>query len=143
MNVNKNSAAYPSITLCASRTSALPAQDVLVQYKVQLVDDPISHTHLTALYDTLLAQNLVRLIEPFSRVEISHIATLIGLPVRLVEDKLSQVSGRWQGVWVCVQFGTSLRRDRAMSTRLQSIIRKSELFPPSPIMRNLRDLDLA
>ena len=31
-----------------------------MQYKVQLVDDGIIHNHLTALYDTLLEQNLVR-----------------------------------------------------------------------------------
>ena len=66
-------------------------QGLLQQYKAQLVDDPIVHTHLSELYDRLLEQNLLRLIEPFSRVEIAHIAKLIGLSLEVVERKLSQV----------------------------------------------------
>ena len=38
---------------------------------MELRDDPIINTHLAKLYDNLLEQNLIRVIEPFSRVQVS------------------------------------------------------------------------
>lgn len=54
---------------------------------LELNGDPIIRSQLAALYDTLLEQNLVRIIEPFSRVEISHIAEVVKLPTQQVENK--------------------------------------------------------
>jgi 26S proteasome regulatory subunit N6 len=63
----------------------------LRDYQDELQNDPIIKTHLSALYDTLYQQNLLRVIEPFSRVEITHVAALVKLPTREVEFKLSQM----------------------------------------------------
>lgn len=57
----------------------------------ELSNDPIIRNHLAALYDTLLEQNLLRIIEPYSRVEISHVAERVRQPVQQVEQKLSQM----------------------------------------------------
>lgn len=74
-----------------SKRSLKNFEEALNVYREQLEEDPIVHRHLSSLYDTLLEQNLCRLIEPFSRVEISHISELIGLPSENVEKKLSQM----------------------------------------------------
>jgi len=66
-------------------------QKVLEDYKIELGEDPIIESHLAALYSTMLEQNLCRLIEPFSCVEISHIAKLIKLPEKVVEVQLSKM----------------------------------------------------
>ena len=72
-------------------------QVTLEQYKEQLRGDSVVNSHLSILYDTLLQQNLYRLIEPFSRVEISHSVKLIELEPTVVEKKLSQVRARRLG----------------------------------------------
>jgi len=66
-------------------------QAVLAAYPEELGGDAIVHTHLSALYGTLLEQNLLRLIEPYSRVEVSHIAGLMQLPPAEVEAQLSRM----------------------------------------------------
>lgn len=59
----------------------------VITHVIELNNDLIIRGQLAALYDTLLEQNLVRIIEPFSRVEIDHIAEMVKLPTQQVEAK--------------------------------------------------------
>ncbi|KAK3736150.1 hypothetical protein QZH41_015543, partial [Actinostola sp. cb2023] len=101
--------AMKSIANASHNRSLSEFQKALATYKKELTEDPIIQllrmsellschtkpfqlqTHLDALYDNLLTQNLLRIIEPFSRVEIEHVARLISLPQNVVEKKLSQM----------------------------------------------------
>jgi 26S proteasome regulatory subunit N6 len=55
----------------------------------ELMMDTVIRAHFTSLYDNLLEQNLLRIVEPFSRVEVAHVAALVGLPVVEIEFKYS------------------------------------------------------
>ncbi|CAI5508325.1 unnamed protein product [Closterium sp. Naga37s-1] len=83
--------AMKTVATAHSQRSLKSFEEALRTYKHQLSDDPIISRHLAALYDSLLEQNLLRLIEPYSCVEIAHISSLIGLPLEKVESKLSQM----------------------------------------------------
>jgi len=66
-------------------------EDANTTYKTEIEQDELVKSHLHELYETLLEQNLCRIIEPFSCIEINHAASLIGLSVETVERKLSQM----------------------------------------------------
>ncbi|KAI8919648.1 PCI domain-containing protein [Entophlyctis helioformis] len=83
--------AMKAIATAQENRSLLEFEQALAKFKDELGSDPIVRTHLASLYDTLLEQNLLRVIEPYSRVEISYIATVVKLPTAHVEAKLSQM----------------------------------------------------
>ena len=60
-------------------------------YPTLLEDDPLMKRHMVKLNETMLEENLIRIIEPYSCVEIAKIATQIDLPITRVEAKLSQM----------------------------------------------------
>lgn len=66
-------------------------QAVYKTYQTELGDDPVVRSQLKELESQLLEQNLIRLIEPFERVQIAHVAKLIALPATEVENKLSEM----------------------------------------------------
>eukprot|EP00008_Paramoeba_atlantica_P009422 CAMPEP_0201489662 /NCGR_PEP_ID=MMETSP0151_2-20130828/23211_1 /ASSEMBLY_ACC=CAM_ASM_000257 /TAXON_ID=200890 /ORGANISM="Paramoeba atlantica, Strain 621/1 / CCAP 1560/9" /LENGTH=421 /DNA_ID=CAMNT_0047875325 /DNA_START=67 /DNA_END=1332 /DNA_ORIENTATION=+ len=57
----------------------------------ELKEDTLIQRHIHSLYDMLLEQNLLRIIEPFSVVQLDHISKIIELKTEAVEKKLSQM----------------------------------------------------
>ncbi|PIK44811.1 putative 26S proteasome non-ATPase regulatory subunit 11-like [Apostichopus japonicus] len=86
-----NIEAMKSIASASKNRSLSEFKETVEKYKAELQEDPIIQAHLESLYDNLLEQNLCRIIEPFSRVQVSHVAEIIKLPLTLVEPKLSQM----------------------------------------------------
>ncbi|XP_011247525.1 26S proteasome non-ATPase regulatory subunit 11 isoform X1 [Mus musculus] len=83
--------ALKCVAQASKNRSLADFEKALTDYRAELRDDPIISTHLAKLYDNLLEQNLIRVIEPFSRVQIEHISSLIKLSKADVERKLSQM----------------------------------------------------
>ncbi|KAL0267889.1 UNVERIFIED_CONTAM: hypothetical protein PYX00_010033 [Menopon gallinae] len=83
--------AMKAVAKASSNRSLADFQKALQNFKKELKEDPIVCAHLGALYDNMLEQNLCRIIEPYSRVQVEHVAQIIQLPLAQVEKKLSQM----------------------------------------------------
>ncbi|GAV05989.1 hypothetical protein RvY_16033 [Ramazzottius varieornatus] len=89
--VGRDVEAMKAIARASSDRSLADFQTALTTYKRELLEDPIIRSHLDDLYNKMLEQNLLRIIEPYSRVQIDHVANIIKLPQDIVEKKLSQM----------------------------------------------------
>lgn len=92
--------AMSAVASAASRRSLKEYEAVLNEYANELQDDLLIKHHLHLLQEQLLESNLIRIIEPYSCVEIEHIAKLIEMSVPVVERKLSQMilDCKFQGI---------------------------------------------
>ena len=84
-------AAMAAIADAYSARSLKLFHEVLDEFADELKGDALIESHLHSLYDMLLEQNLLRIIEPFSVVQIDHISKIIQLKSDAVEKKLSQM----------------------------------------------------
>jgi 26S proteasome regulatory subunit N6 len=50
-------------------------------FQRELLENPVIKRHFNFLYNSLLEDNLKKIIEPYSEVQIDHVAKLIGLPM--------------------------------------------------------------
>lgn len=92
--------AMSAIAAAASKRSLKEYEAVLLKYPHELQDDLLIKHHLSTLQEQLLESNLIRIIEPYSCVEIQHVSTLIDMPLPVVEKKLSQMilDGKFNGI---------------------------------------------
>jgi 26S proteasome regulatory subunit N6 len=99
VNVNTSKGAFISRDLDAvlaiskayQHRSLKEFESTLETFKKEIEHDPLIQTHLRCLYDSLLEKNLVKIIEPYSKVELDHLAQVLSLPIHEVEAKLSQM----------------------------------------------------
>jgi 26S proteasome regulatory subunit N6 len=88
---SQNLEAMEAIARAHANRSLEQYEHALAAYKYELGSDAFIRNHLRRLYDAMLEQNLIKVIEPFNRVEIDHIAHLVGLDTQQIERKLSQM----------------------------------------------------
>lgn len=65
--------AMKAVAEASHKRSLADFQKAVKEYRQELEDDPIVRAHLGSLYDTMLEQNLCRLVEPYSRVQVNNI----------------------------------------------------------------------
>ncbi|EGR32426.1 pci domain protein, partial [Ichthyophthirius multifiliis] len=83
--------AMKQITLAYQANSLQQFSKLITEYSKQITGDAIIKNQLNQLHDQLLEQNLFRVIEPYTRVQISHISEQIKLNQELIQSKLSEL----------------------------------------------------
>merc|ERR1712223_107284 len=92
--------AMKSVAQASKNRSLAEFQNAVKTYSNELEQDRIVAKHLDTLYQTMLEQNLCRIIEPYKRVQVKHVSEKINLPEAEVEKKLSLMTldQKFQGI---------------------------------------------
>merc|ERR1712001_258184 len=92
--------AMKEVAQASKNRSLAEFQSAVKKYSKQLEQDRIVAKHLDTLYQTMLEQNLCRIIEPYSRVQVKYVSEKINLPEAEVEKKLSLMilDQKFQGI---------------------------------------------
>merc|ERR1711881_187902 len=77
--------AMKAVAQASKNRSLAEFQNAVKKYAKQLEQDRIVAKHLDTLYQTMLEQNLCRIIEPYSRVQVKYVSEKINLPEAEVE----------------------------------------------------------
>mmetsp|Transcript_54222 Transcript_54222/g.62095 ORF Transcript_54222/g.62095 Transcript_54222/m.62095 type:complete len:430 (+) Transcript_54222:52-1341(+) len=80
-----------SVADAHKKRSLLDFQKALDTYENELKKDDVIKNHLDELYDNMLEQNLIRIVEPYSKVELTYVAQKISLELTTVQAKLSEM----------------------------------------------------
>jgi 26S proteasome regulatory subunit N6 len=79
------------IAKAAEAKSLFQLHEVLERRRAELEADPVVASNLKNLNDNLEEQHLLRVVKPYSAVELSRIAELIGLQLESVQSRLVQM----------------------------------------------------
>lgn len=130
---SKSLEAMKAIARAHSNRSLDEYESVLGSYQRELGSDAFIRGHLRRLYDAMLEQNLIKVIEPFSRVEIDHVARMVKLSPVQVEEKLSQmildkvIIGVLDQGAGCLNIFDETHRDEAYDSALATIDKLSSV----------------
>ncbi|KAF0989391.1 hypothetical protein HZS_4507, partial [Henneguya salminicola] len=83
--------AMKAVAIVFEKKNLNDMKDLLKEYEQELINDPVVKVHLKNLHDTLFENNLLMVIEPYSIVEISHIANLIKMNTSEVINRIARM----------------------------------------------------
>jgi 26S proteasome regulatory subunit N6 len=85
--LQKDLEAMRAINLSYKNKSLIQFNNVLSEYKNEVLGDQILKLHIEALYQALLERNLFNVIKPYSRVQIKYIAERMQLEQMIIQNK--------------------------------------------------------
>ena len=88
---SKDVDAMKAVAQAGKEQNLLAFEDCKVNFKNELETDPVIKRHFSYLYNRLLEDNLKKILEPYSEVQIDFIAKTIGLPMERILQKLSEM----------------------------------------------------
>lgn len=88
---NRDVEAMKAVAQASKQQNLLLFEKCKQVYEWELLDDMVIKRHFNYLYNTLLEDNLKKIILPYSEVQIDYIAQSIGLPMDKILQKLSEM----------------------------------------------------